>query len=377
MKFRLYFFRLKCLFRNKESMFWCYLFPILLATCFNFAFNNLWKLEDFKTIDIAYISETKQQDELKEILDTAKTAGDVKMFEVSLCDLSEAQKRLKEGEIEAYIIGSSNPVLTVSKSGMNETIIKSFLDSYRRMSATVTTVMAENPNALEEGLINDIMNYESYVQTEPNNKKPASILIYFYSLMAYACVFAANWGLEEVVNIQANLSDRGARVSVSPINKMRLYLCNMLAAFTAHIGSVVLLFLYMFYFIKIDFGNNLIYLFFACFVGSLAGLGIGSVIGVWIRKKAEVKEAILTFVILGGGFLSGMMFSSIKYYIAENIPFLAYINPVNLLTDAMYSLYYYDTYDRYFANVLYLGFISILLGVASYIGIRRKSYASI
>jgi ABC-2 type transport system permease protein len=104
---------------------------------------------------------------------------------------------------------------------------------------------------------------------------------------------------------------------------------------------------------------------------------MGATVGVWVKKKAEVKEAILTVVVLGGGFLSGMMLSDIKYYIADKFPLLGYINPVNLVTDAMYSLYYFDTYERFYLNAAVLCVITVVLCVLSYIGIRRKDYASI
>ena len=188
---------------------------------------------------------------------------------------------------------------------------------------------------------------------------------------------AANIGLDEVVNIQANLSLRGARVSVSAISKMKLFLCNILAAFTTHMGSLMLLFLYMYFIIKVDFGNNLPYLFAACMVGSLTGLGMGAFVGVWVMKKVSIKEAILSAITMGGAFLSGMMMSQIKYLVATKFPILSYINPVSLITDSMYSLYYYDTYERYFTNVMILGAMAILFGVLAVLGLRRKNYASI
>ncbi|MHB8128643.1 MAG: ABC transporter permease [Mobilitalea sp.] len=376
MSFQLYRTRLKCLFRNKEGMFWCYLFPILLATCFFFAFNNLWEIESFETISIAYDNEGIEKDQFKNVLSEAKIS-ETMMFDITYCDKEEAKTLLENDEIAAYIVGSTNPVLYVKQNGLNETIIKSFLDSYRQMTVTVGTILKDNPNAMNEGLLDDVMQYDAFDEEAKNEKKPDPILIYFYALMAFTCIYAANWGLEEVINIQADLSGRGARVSVAPIHKMRLFLINLLAAFTAHMGSILLLFLYMFYIMKINFGDNLFYLFVVCLVGSFAGLAMGATVGVWIKKKAEVKEAILTIVILGGGFLSGMMIADMKYLIAENLPLLSYLNPVNLVADAMYSLYYYDTYDRFYLNIGILCIITILLSVASYLGIRRKNYASI
>ena len=373
---QLYFTRLKCLFRNKESMFWCYMFPILLATCFFFAFNNLWKVEDFETMKIAYVSDNVKEDTFKEVLTSTKL-NDVAMFDVKECNITKAKKLLEDGDVQAYISGSKDPVLYIKENGMNQTIIKSFLDNYRQRSIAIANILKANPNAMNEGLMNDIMQNDEFVKEAENGNKPQSLLVYFYALLAFTCIYAANWGLDEVINIQADLSIRGARVNVSPINKMKLFFCNLIAAFTAHIGSITLVFLYMYYVIKVDFGNNLLYLFLVGFIGSLAGLALGGTVGIWVKKKAEVKEAVLTVAVMGGAFLSGMMVADMKYTVAEKFPLLAYINPVNLVADAMYSLYYYDTYNRFFQDVLILSIITVVLGVASYIGIRRKNYASI
>jgi ABC-2 type transport system permease protein len=221
------------------------------------------------------------------------------------------------------------------------------------------------------------MDYDNFVEQVKNQKNPDSILIYFYALFAFTCTFAASWGLDEVINIQADLSARGARVNVSPINKMKLFLCNIAAAFTAHILSIVLLFLHMYYILKVNFGQHLGYLFLVCFIGSLAGLAIGGAVGVWVKKKPETKEAVLTTIMMCGGFFSGMMIADMKYLVAEKFPLLGYINPVNLISDAMYSLYYFDTYDRYYLNLSILCIITVILVVVSYLGIRRKNYASI
>lgn len=377
MSFQLYITRLKCLFRSKEAMFWCYVFPILLATCFFFAFNNLWKVDDFKTISIAYDNQDTKEDTFGEVLKSAKMTEDVAMFNVISCDQEKAKKLLEDGKVDAYIVGSEKPELHIKQNSMNVTIIKSFLDHYLQTSSAVAAIMKENPNAINEGLLDDVMNSAGYIEEIKSEHKPQSILVYFYALLAYTCLFSANWGLDEVINIQANLSNRGARLNVSPMNKMKLFFSNLMAAFTAHLGSIILVFLYMYYIIKVDFGTNLVYLISICLVGSLCGLALGGTIGVWVKKKADTKEAILTLTILGGGFLAGMMVPQIKYMITQKLPILGYINPVNLLADAMYSLYYYDTYNRFYLDAALLGIITVLLCIASYVGIRRKNYASL
>jgi ABC-2 type transport system permease protein len=353
------------------------LFPIILTSCFFFAFRNIWSVEDFNTIPVAYVSDGAGEDELKDVLNSAMASDDLKMFKVTSCDEAAAKKLLEDGDIKAYIVGSDNPVLYVKSNEMNETIVKAFLDNYRQMYGTVHAILKENPKAMEQGLLKDVMNYDEFVEEVKNEKKPDPILPYFYALLAYTCVFSANWGMDEVVNIQADLSDHGARLNVSPIKKMKLFFINLMAAATAHLGSIVLLFLYMYYFIKVDFGNNLPYLFIICLLGSACGLALGGTVGIWVKKKAEVKEAVLLLVVLGGGFLAGMMVNGIQYLIAQKCPILGYINPVNLVSDAMYSLYYFDTYNRFYLDAGLLLALTVLFSIASYIGIRRKNYASI
>lgn len=373
----MYIMRLKCLIRKKENMFWCTLFPIVLATCFFFAFNNLWGIESFETIPIAYDNEGAAFDPLKEAMEQARLREYVPIFEITYTDKETAAKLLDDGEIEAYIVGSSDPELFIRQNGMNVTIMKSFLDSYRRISETVAGVLAANPNALEEGLMQDIVKEKAFVYEPENTKKPDQLLTYFFSLLAFACLMGANWGLEEVYNIQADQSVSGARICISPINKMKLFLCNMLAAFTIHCGSIIALFLYLIYVIRIDFGINLGFIILTCLAGSLCGLVLGAAIAVWVRFRREIKEGILTATVLGGAFLSGMMFANMKYIVATKVPFLSYINPVNLVTDALYSLNYFDTFDRFILDMIMLCIMTVILGLLSYIGIRRRSYASI
>jgi ABC-2 type transport system permease protein len=76
-------------------------------------------------------------------------------------------------------------------------------------------------------------------------------------------------------------------------------------------------------------------------------------------------------------FLSGMMGITMKYVIDKNIPIINKINPAAMITDGFYSLYYYDTLNRYFFNVISLVvFSSVLLGISSIV-LRRQKYDAI
>ena len=66
-----------------------------------------------------------------------------------------------------------------------------------------------------------------------------------------------------------------------------------------------------------------------------------------------------------------------KYVIDKNVPIINKINPAALLTDGFYSLYYYDTLNRYVMDVISLVIISLVLILLSLGSLRRQKYDSI
>ena len=104
---------------------------------------------------------------------------------------------------------------------------------------------------------------------------------------------------------------------------------------------------------------------------------MGMLIGACNRKSENTKTGILISYTMVCSFLAGMMILDMKYIIAKNAPILAKINPVAMITDGLYSLYYYDTLERYFFNIVSLIIFSVVMVLASYYFIRRKKYDSI
>ncbi len=76
-------------------------------------------------------------------------------------------------------------------------------------------------------------------------------------------------------------------------------------------------------------------------------------------------------------FLSGMMYDKMKYIVSTRIPILGYLNPVNLITDCFYSLYYYDTHSRFFINIVILCVFIAIFSLCTYLVLRRQRYTSL
>ena len=128
---------------------------------------------------------------------------------------------------------------------------------------------------------------------------------------------------------------------------------------------------------KVDYGNNLPLVVLFAMTGSLAGLSLGMAIGTTLKTNENTKTGILLAITMFGCFLSGMMGITMKYIIDKNVPIINKINPASIITDGFYSLYYYDTLDRFYFDLASLLVFSVVMIVISYISLRRQKYDSI
>ena len=113
------------------------------------------------------------------------------------------------------------------------------------------------------------------------------------------------------------------------------------------------------------------------FVGSLAGLSLGIFIATFLKANDNVKMGILIAITMLGCFLSGMMGITMKYIVDTNMPIINKMNPASMITDGFYSLYYYDTLDRFYFNVGSLSLFTLLMILLSMYQLRRQTYDTI
>ncbi|MEG0306393.1 MAG: ABC transporter permease [Clostridium sp.] len=364
-------YQLKCKFNDKEGLFWGLMFPIIFATFFNLAFSNIMSGESFEKINIALVNTSNMTEEFN----TAITESN--LFIIKNADESEAANLLSRGEIAGYITFEDEIHINVAKSGMNESMIKTFVDTFSQKISTLTNVVTKNSIYLTADVIENLSINKDYTDNETSMDSTNPLVIYFYSLLAMTSLLGANLGCTDVINIQANQSQRAARINVAPSNKIKVFLATISASLLLHFTNVLLVILYISQVLNVDFGNSLGFVILLSFVSCFTGITLGTMVSSLINKKASTKEAILLLIIMIGSFFSGMMSIDIKYIIQNKFPIMSYINPANLITDGFYSLYYYDTFNRYFLNLSILASFGIIFGVITYLVLRRQKYASI
>ena len=372
---------IKMLFRTREVVFWAFLYPLLLSTLFHFAFGNLDKSDAFSPVPIAVTSEqdikaTPFYTALRAVSATGTNGNS--MFVLTEATKENADELLQKGKISGYYVynGEDDVSLVVSASGFNQTIAKSFLDTYLQTSATAHTLLAQNPSAAQS-IIADIGNRTEYLAERQDPNHPMSTtVVYFYALLAMTCLMGSTVAVDEVIKIQANMSARAARVNLAPVAKFRIFLCNIAAVLLFEIVVSLVVFCYLRYALGIDFGPRAGYVALTCALGAISGVFMGTAISVSIKSEG-LKYGVAIGGTIFASFLSGMMWPGMKYVVQTYLTPLVYINPASLISDALYSLYYYDSLSRYAMNMYILLGLSAALCLATCLVMRRQSYASI
>lgn len=386
-------YSLKTLFRNKALIFWTFVFPIILGTFFNMAFSNIESSEKLDVINIAII----QNDDFNnnEIFKTAfeelsdKNNND-RLFETRYTTEEEAKKLLEDEEIVGYMkLVNDEPKLTFTTSGINETIFKYVSEEITQTSNIIKNLSEEeikkemiagNHNIDYESIYNRVIELieEDNVQlNNVSNNNLSYTMIEFYTLIAMTCLYGGILGAVALNQNLANMTNQGKRVTVSPTSKGKIILSSVLASYITQLVGVALLFLYTIFVLKVDYGNKLGLDFVLAMAGSLAGLSLGVAVATTIKSNDNVKTGIIIAITMLGCFLSGMMGITMKYIIDKNIPIINKLNPASMITDGFYSLYYYDTLDRYIFDIGSLLIFAFVLIAISYISLRRQKYDSI
>lgn len=380
-------YSLKILLKNKSLIFWTFAFPILLGTLFNMAFSNIEKSEKLSIIDIAIIN-SDEFDNDKIFKETMQTLSDDnnknKIFNITYTDISKAKKMLLNEEITGYLKFNENNIdIIVNSSGINETILRSIVDEIEREKEVINTLVkkeTEKGNIDYTAIYNKIallLNNSNATLKDISNKNLSYTMIEYYTLVAMAVLYGALISMNVVNYKLANMNSVGKRTAVSKVGKGKLLLGSLLASYIVQMLSLLILLVYTIFVLKVDYGSDIMHVILLIAIGSLASLTLGLGVSTMLKINENAKTGILIAITMLWSTLSGMMGITTKYVIDKNIPTLNILNPANMITDAFYSLYYYDTLNRFYSNIISLLVFSLIMIIISYESLRRQKYDSI
>ena len=385
-------YTIKVLFKNKILIFWTFAFPIILGIFFNMAFSNIEKDEALQIFDIAVVEndEIKTQKIYKETLEKLSNNVESKIFNLKYVNEDEANKLLDDDMIKGYIIFKDDqPQVVIKENGTYQTLIKFIITEIKQNKLIIENLSKKTiEKNIDEGnylfnteeIVNDILNKIENQKIDLKNIASSNLSymqIEYYTLIAMACMYGGMIGLTTINNCIANMSSKGKRVSISPNKKSIIVLSSVIGAYIVSFIGILILIAFLKLILKVDFGDNMVYVLSLSAIGDLAGIALGVLISSTLKVSEGAKISITIAITMFLSVLSGMMGVTLKYMIDKNIPIINLVNPNNLITDGFYSLYYYNTLSRYLRDVKYLLVFIVICLVISLISLRREKYDSI
>ena len=367
---------LKSLLRTKETVFWTLCFPFALSTFMYLAFSNLFETtEQFHTVSVAIVKE-KENEIFTEVL-ASVSEGEEPLLKVTESTEEEAKRLLEDDTVKGIIYVGDDVSLTVNDSDIDQTVLQMFLNQFLRYKKTIMDAAIKNPENVEQVAQTLSEEVNCFVEKEETKGNQDNVTNYFYAIFAMVCMFASFAGCDRILTIQANTSALGQRRSVAPTHKIQVILADFLACELVQFAIVCLLFVYMNFVLKIDFGTKYLAILLLLLAGTSFGIMFGILIGSLPGLGSGGKIGILISVGMVFSVLADLVAHGLMALVEKHAPIVNDINPAALIADSFYALNIYDTYDRFFENILKLTALTVICGVVCYFMVRRNRYASI
>lgn len=359
--------------KNYSAVFWVLAFPFILATIFGFVFGKLD--ENKMKLDPVPIM---IEDEMY-----AKVFREIKMEGKPIFEIlayQEPKIAMKDGKINGFLEGKGRDVKVSLKQGSLYSVIIYNVANQINHSFLAVEEIVKKPENFEklENLANDIAkSNEINIANGMEGKNKKRAVSYFYSLLAMICLGGMTFGVYSVESSSVVSDVKAARRRlVSPVSRAKFILSDVANSLIVSTGFSLILFVYIRYGWRIDFGDNA-KVVVGILLGNLMAILLGMLVALIFKGKSDTKVSIAASFYVFSSALSGMMVSDLAGFINHRAPILNHINPGTVITKLFTSLYLYEDGSRYFLY-LYNLIIYILVSFLFVLFLlRRRNYDSI
>lgn len=427
-----------------SAVVWTLIFPIVLATVFNFMFEPMRSTGSVEAVDVAVVAEDAWEDSpFSQVVDTLSEADEPLLAVHPVATEQEARELIAEGSVAgAYIVdaagnernaeqsgsdeldavdaagpadaagaasgsgtaaGSSDVSTVTSSAGstgapriilapagsgtgsdasydVNRAILESVVTSYLQSEALIEELATHDPVALSDPttIENALGLSVSVREVSLTHAQPDSMVRFYYALLGMASIFAAQLAGESVWHLQPTSSAAGARRAVSGTSRMRLLIPTIGACWAISTTFLAIAFGYICLTAHIDFSGREGLCLVGIAASSLLSCGIGALVGALPgRMGSDSRRGILTaltcLLSLFAG-LYGEPTMELADTVAHVFPAATWLNPVCLIRDLFYTVYYYDTLVPFSLRLAACAGIAAVLLAVSAACMRRSAH---
>lgn len=434
----------RTLLLTPSAVVWTLIFPIVLATVFNFMFEPMRSTGSVEAVKVAVVADDAWEDSpFSQVVDTLSEADEPLLAVHPVATEQEARELIAEGSVAgAYIVdaagnegnaeqsgsdeldavdaagpadaagaasgsgtaaGSSNVSTVTSSAGstgapriilapagsgtgsdasydVNRAILESVVTSYLQSEALIEELATHDPVALSDPttIENALGLSVSVREVSLTHAQPDSMVRFYYALLGMASIFAAQLAGESVWHLQPTSSAAGARRAVSGTSRMRLLIPTIGACWAISTTFLAIAFGYICLTAHIDFSGREGLCLVGIAASSLLSCGIGALVGALPgRMGSDSRRGILTaltcLLSLFAG-LYGEPTMELADTVAHVFPAATWLNPVCLIRDLFYTVYYYDTLVPFSLRLAACAGIAAVLLAVSAACMRRSAH---
>ncbi len=203
----------------------------------------------------------------------------------------------------------------------------------------------------------------------------SSVAPYYFALVAMACLYMCFLGETAARRTQANISEIGKRISLSPVHRMKVVLSNGISAYLIALVNMALILLFLTKVVHgLDLSMHRGYALLTAVIGCLIGVTFGMLIESIGKWSQNIKSAILIGSSIFCAFLAGLMISDMKDIIEKHVPIVNRLNPAALIADSFYCICVYDDMGRLQMNLVIMCVMSAAFLIVAWLMTRRVRY---
>lgn len=383
--------------RSPGIVIWSLVFPIVLSSVFMLMFGPLDDAVDMDPMRVAVVDEgDSPQDEAFDAFIDAVGSGDDRLLDVThVSTAAEAEAlvqenagsddpyigyvTLEDGEPRVYVVGSTS---MSGMEGMQSSILTLIMDEYVSKAAVVQRIIDDDPMALADpAVIGAVLEpLRATVQVTVTESQPKESVRYYFALLGMAALFGGATGLVACQRLKPNSGALGARRAVGAVSHGRAVGGTLLACWFLSFACLLVVFAYLRVVVGVDFAGRDVACIAAIAVSALAATALGCAISAIPRLPEEGKSGILTGIVCFASLFAGLYGQptmELADTIAAQFPASELVNPAAQITQAFYSIMYYDSYEPLIGHLAVLCIMAAVLFLLSAHALRRQRYASI
>lgn len=391
------------LVRDKGIMVWALAFPIILSTCFIFMFAGLdavGQTEPVRTVvvqDDAY----EADDAFRVFIEglSSDADGEEPLLAVDFASSREAALEQMDASADSddpiegvlmvgddglpeVLMNAASPNADPQMGNVYQSILLTVADSYASRHRFLDSLIEDNPQALGNQAVIDAL-----TAVEPLTEKvsvtqnaPKESVRYYFALLGFAAMMGAQSSLIAVLWLLPRTSALGARRSIGGTSRLSSLMGTLAACWAVSFFCLVVAYLFMRFVAGVDFAGRDLPCLVALAASSLMATALGAAIAVLPRIGTGAKSGLLTAVVCIAALFAGLYGQptmELADTVAAACPASQWVNPAVQVSQAMFSLMYYDTPVPFLTHIAVLVIMAVLLFACSAAALRRQRYASL